>query len=77
MDVTGLDLNFDGWVLAAAFIFGVIGMWLFREGRKRAQMTITFTGLALMIYPYFVSGRAANWLVGFALCGFAYYEWNR
>lgn len=63
--------------LIAAFLFGVIGFWMYKEGRRREHTKIWAIGIALMLYPYFVSGAWPTWLVGGALCASAYYYWNR
>lgn len=62
--------------LIAGFIFGVIGWWLFREGRKRSNNYSIYIGLALMIYPYFIESALKNWVMGIALCMAAYYFWE-
>lgn len=46
--------------LLGAIIFGAIGMGAFVYGRKSAQLRPIVLGIALMVYPYFVS---ATWLV--------------
>jgi hypothetical protein len=69
--------DFSVSALAASFLFGVIGLWMFREGRRRDHTVSLGIGLAMMIYPYFVSQATLTWLIGFALCGAAYYYWNR
>jgi hypothetical protein len=61
--------------LLAGFIFSVIGFWMFKEGKRRLNYPILFVGVALMIYPYFVSGHWLPWIVGIALCGVAKYYW--
>jgi hypothetical protein len=71
VDLSDYDISFSG--LIAGFLFGVIGWWLFRDGKRRAEMRIVIIGLVLMIYPYFTSGPKADWGIGIALCGLAYY----
>jgi hypothetical protein len=61
------------WSLMAAFIFGVIGFYLFREGRRRPNFAWITIGLALMVYPIFVSNAWLNWGIGAMLCTMAYY----
>ncbi|PIS11980.1 MAG: hypothetical protein COT73_01020 [Bdellovibrio sp. CG10_big_fil_rev_8_21_14_0_10_47_8] len=73
--LSGLDLSFDGWSLAAGFIFGVIGLWMFREGRRQDNDYTPWIGVALMIYPYFVDGAKLNWGLGIVLCFLAYRLW--
>lgn len=67
--------DIDTSSLIAAFVFGVIGYWMFRESRRRDNTKVKYIGVALMIYPYFVDGAIKNWATGIILCGAAYYYW--
>lgn len=71
-----LDLSFDVPSLIAGLVFGIVGLYVFRRGRKESSMRLVMLGLALMIYPYFVDGATLNWVVGFLLSGASYYYWN-
>lgn len=71
-----LDLSFDVPSLIAGLIFGIVGLYVFKRGRKESSMRLVMLGLALMIYPYFVDGATLNWVVGFLLSGASYYYWN-
>jgi hypothetical protein len=68
-----LNLDFSFSALMAGFIFGVIGFYLFRHGKKRVHYPWILIGLVLMIYPLFVSGDLMNWGIGLVLCGAAYF----
>jgi multisubunit Na+/H+ antiporter MnhE subunit len=70
-----LDLSFDVPSLIAGLVFGIVGLYVFRRGKKESSMRLVVLGLALMIYPYFVDGATLNWVVGFLLSGASYY-WN-
>ena len=59
-------------LLFCGFVFGVIGVWMFRQGKKNANITAIVIAIALMVYPYFVSNIWLAWLIGIALCFFAY-----
>jgi ABC-type Fe3+-siderophore transport system permease subunit len=59
-----------------AILFGLIGLVAFRRGRKSSRASITWAGVALMLYPYVISETWALWLVGIALCGWLYAKWN-
>ncbi|MBL8013466.1 MAG: hypothetical protein JNN05_06410 [Candidatus Omnitrophica bacterium] len=48
-------------------IFGSIGFVAFVYGKKMAEYKCMFIGLALMIFPYFVSGNWPLYLIGTAL----------
>jgi multisubunit Na+/H+ antiporter MnhE subunit len=71
-----LDLSFDVPSLIAGLVFGIVGLYVFRRGKKESSMRLVVLGLALMIYPYFVDGATLNWVVGFLLSGASYYYWN-
>ena len=75
MDLSSFD--FSPSSLIAGFVFGVFGLYLFRWGKKDANFSHLFTGLALMIYPYFVSGVFLTWGIGFSLLGVAYFTRNQ
>lgn len=70
-----LSLNFDMSSIMAGLIFGAIGWYIFKHGRREANMRNVGLGLALMIYPYFVDGAKLTWGLGLALCGAAYFYW--
>lgn len=53
--------------LIGGFIFGSIGFVAFVYGKKMALYKTMFIGLALMIYPYFVSGNWPLYLIGTGL----------
>ena len=36
---------------------------------KTANILLVFTGVGMMIYPYFTSGWLQDWGVGLGLCG--------
>ncbi len=69
-----LDFSLSG--LLSSFIFGVIGFYIFKYGRKHVDYRFIGLGVALMLYPYFTSGMLADWGVGAALCGLGYYFKN-
>lgn len=55
-----------------SILFGLIGLVAFRLGRKKAAPTTKWLGVALMFYPYLVSGTWALYLVGIGLSIAAY-----
>jgi hypothetical protein len=62
--------------IVGAILFGIIGMVVFRRGRKASNAALTWTGVALMLYPYALSQTWMLWLAGMVLCGWAYAKWN-
>lgn len=53
LDSLGLVPLSPGY-LPGASIFGIVDFAAFRRGRKTSTATLTWTGLALMVYPYAV-----------------------
>ncbi len=60
--------------IAAALVFSLIGIAAFAVGRRRRRPVTTWTGLALMLYPYVVWSTWGLWVVGMALCGVLLYD---
>ena len=71
----GLILPSPAYLLGA-IVFGCIGYAAFRRGRKTSTGTLTWTGVALMVYPYAVPQTWLLWTVGVALCAGLYARWN-
>ncbi len=65
------DLPSPG-VLFAALLFSVIGLAAFMYGKKQARFSPMTIGVALMVYPYFVSRAWLLWGIGVALCAALY-----
>lgn len=59
--------------LFGAILFGVIGLAAFRYGRKSSRDAPKWIGVALMLYPYLISGTWQLYAVGVALCGALFY----
>lgn len=55
-----MGLSLDPYNLLAGFIFGTLGWGSFSYGRKLELWKPRSIGLALMIYPYFIT---INWLL--------------
>ena len=81
------DLNIDtlasmglvlpsAWSLLGSVLFGIVGYIAFRRGRKTARPTLTWSGLALMLYPYAVSETWLVWLIGAVLTGWVWVQWS-
>lgn len=72
--LNSMGVHFTLSSIIAGLIFGFIGLWLFRRGRKENHRTWIFVGLALMIYSLFTSKPWQDWGIGAALCAWAYYK---
>lgn len=71
----GLALPTPAYILGA-IAFGIIGWVAYRRGRNRSVSVLTWTGVALMLYPYAISQTWMLWLVGIALSCVAYIKWD-
>lgn len=71
------DLSFSVWALVAGLVFGTLGWWIFRHGKRNQNPRNIYSGLTLMIYPYFITNTLLSWLIGIALCGYVYYYWEQ
>ena len=67
--------DFNGAKIFAWTIFGAIGFAVFLYGKKNQFFRTMIIGVALMVYPYFVSGTFLLYLIGIALTG-ALYFWR-
>jgi hypothetical protein len=67
--------DFNLLKIVAYTIFGAIGFVAFVYGKKNALWRPMITGLALMAYPYFLSGTFVIYLVGIVLTA-ALYFWR-
>lgn len=69
----GITMPSPAYVVAL-LVFSVIGIIAFAVGRRRRRPVTTWTGLALMLYPYVVWSTLGLWVVGVALCGVLVYD---
>lgn len=80
MDLDNVDLTnpmsvltmFSPWAMVAAFVYSVIGLYLFIHGKKKLNYWFIWIGVVLMVYPIFVSQAWVSWLFGAACCALAY-----
>jgi hypothetical protein len=68
----GLSLSY----IIASLLFGIVGFWMLKEARRKANWELFFLAIALMVYPYFVTQALMTWAVGIALCALAYQRWS-
>jgi len=61
-----MDLG-DPWILISGFLIGGVGFVLLMYGKKEWNLKCLATGLALCVFPYFVSSLALMWLIA-AVC---------
>ena len=61
-------LQFDPANLIAGFVFGSIGFVAFTYGKRMSLWKPMFCGIALMVYPYFISNIWILVGLGVVLC---------
>lgn len=66
-------MNFSVSSIFAGLVFSVIGLYVFRIGKRETNITLIVLGLVLMLYTYFTKTAAQDWLIGAGLCGISYY----
>jgi hypothetical protein len=59
-----------------AIVFGLLGMVAFSRGKKASQPLLTWTGVALMLYPYAIGETWLLWSVGVGLSALVFAKWN-
>ncbi len=60
-------------IILWALLFGSIGLGYFIYGKRQAQPVVRYTGLALMVFPYFVKDVFAVVLAGIILLSLPYF----
>jgi hypothetical protein len=63
----GITLPGPGYIVGA-IVFGLIGLWAWRQGKKDGKPLTRWLGLALMFYPYAIERTWLLYAVGVALC---------
>ena len=71
----GLVLPSPAYLIGAS-LFGIVGYAAFRRGRKTSTASLTWTGVAPMVYPYAVPQTWLLWAIGAGLCAWLYARWN-
>jgi hypothetical protein len=62
--------------LLGAILFGIYGWVAYRRGKTTSKPMLRWTGLALMLYPYTISQTWMLWVLGVALSGWAWIQWE-
>ena len=68
MDLMNSWLGFVVYV-----IFGSVGLGYFVYGKKQKMVVPLFSGVGLMIYPFFVSSHLLLVIIGCVLLGLPYF----
>ena len=71
LEAMGLTLPSPAYLIGA-ILFGILGYAAYRYGKRAANVTIRWLGVALMLYPYAISETWQMYAVGAALCAAVY-----
>ena len=55
----------------------MVGLVAFRHGKRESNMVCLLLGIALMVYPYFVSSPLATLAIGVGLTAVIWNIWDR
>jgi len=75
LEALGLVLPSPAYIVGA-ILFGIMGYLAYRRGRRTSRPVLTWTGVALMVYPYAVSQTWLLWALGAGLCAWVFARWN-
>ena len=67
LESMGFTLPSPAYIFGAV-VFGIIGFAAYRYGKKASLQTTKWIGIALMLYPYAISGTWLLYAVGAGLC---------
>jgi len=62
--------------LLGSILFGLVGLVGYRQGRATLSNQLTWTSVALMVYPYAVSDTWMLWAAGVLLCLWLAARWQ-
>ncbi len=62
--------------LIGSLLFGLLGFAAWKRGRKLVRPSLTWGGVALMVYPYAVENTVLLWLVGAGLSAWLVSRWK-
>jgi hypothetical protein len=71
LEALGFTLPSTAYLIGVV-IFGIVGYIAYRYGKKMALPATKWIGIALMLYPYAISGTLLLYVVGAGLCVGAY-----
>ena len=75
LQAMGLELPSPAYLLGLV-VFGIVGWIAWRRGRKTGRSSLTWVGLATMLYPYVVPQTWLLWLVGAIATGWIWFNWS-
>jgi hypothetical protein len=66
MEIPSMGLLFSG------LLIGTVGVGMFIYGKKRPEPKCLLIGIAMCVYPYFVSSLALMWVIAVACMAAVY-----
>ncbi len=59
-----MNTQIDSTNLALGLVFGAIGLGYFIYGKRQKNALVRYSGVALMVFPYFVESNLATLAIG-------------
>ncbi len=76
MPVAGMQFSVS--TLIAGFVFGIFGIFIFRDGKKESNFRRLMIGLVLLVYGFFVTNPWLAWGLGLFLVWLNYFTaWTK
>ena len=75
LQAMGLTLPSPAYIWGAV-LFGLLGYAAWRRGRMLGRPSLTWGGVALMVYPYAVESTLLLWLLGAGLSAWLFSRWK-
>ena len=66
MEIPSMGLLFSG------LLIGTVGVGMFIYGKKRPEPKCLLIGIAMCVYPYFISSVALMWIIAVACMAAVY-----
>ena len=73
LEALGITLPSRAYLIGV-ILFGIIGYFGYRHGKKASLQTTKWIGIALMLYPYVIWQTWLLYVVGAALCAGLYFS---
>lgn len=73
LQTLGISLPSPAYIFGA-IVFGLIGIAVYRYGKRADRRRSKWLGVVLMLYPYAVEQTWLLYVVGVALCAVAFFD---
>ena len=68
-------MNLSPGNLVAGVVFGIFGLYIYRQSRRDVNLKRTILAVTLFIYPFFIEKEWVTWIIGTVLVIVNYSRW--